>query len=56
MAPEAGPSSQRAGVQSIIAVPAILPRRDSPNEWIELEQLSECERFFEAILDWASAK
>jgi len=28
----------------------------TPNEWIELEQLSECERFFGAILDWASAK
>ena len=47
---------QRAGVQSIICGPGDIAQAHSPNEWIELEQLSECERFFEAILDWASAK
>ena len=47
---------QRAGVQSIICGPGDIAQAHTPNEWIELEQLSECERFFEAILDWASAK
>ena len=47
---------QRAGVQSIICGPGDIAQAHSPNEWIELEQLSECESFFEAILDWASAK
>ncbi len=47
---------QRAGVQSIICGPGDIAQAHTPNEWIELEQLSECERFFEAILGWASAK
>ena len=47
---------QRAGVESIICGPGDIAQAHSPNEWIELEQLSECERFFEAILGWASAK
>ena len=46
----------KAGVQSIICGPGDIAQAHTPNEWIELEQLSECERFFEAILDWASAK
>ena len=47
---------QRAGVESIICGPGDIAQAHSPNEWIELEQLRECERFFEAILGWASAK
>ena len=47
---------QRAGVESIICGPGDIAQAHSPNEWIELEQLRECEHFFEAILGWASAK
>jgi acetylornithine deacetylase len=43
-------------VESIICGPGDIAQAHSPNEWIELEQLRECERFFEAILGWASAK
>ncbi len=47
---------QRAGVQSIICGPGDIAQAHTPNEWIELDQLNECERFFTRILTWASAK
>ena len=45
---------QRAGVESVVCGPGDIAQAHSPNEWIELEQVRECERFFEAILRWAS--
>ena len=45
---------QRAGVESIVCGPGDIAQAHSPNEWVELEQLRDCERFFEAILGWAS--
>ena len=45
---------QRAGIESVVCGPGDIAQAHSANEWIELEQLRECERFFEAILRWAS--
>jgi acetylornithine deacetylase ArgE len=38
----------------VVCGPGDIAQAHSANEWIELEQLRECERFFEAILRWAS--
>lgn len=45
---------QRADIESVVCGPGDIAQAHSANEWIELEQLRECERFFEAILRWAS--
>ncbi len=45
---------QRAGIESVVCGPGDIAQAHSANEWIELEQVRECERFFEAILRWAS--
>ena len=45
---------QRADIESVVCGPGDIAQAHSANEWIELEQVRECERFFEAILRWAS--
>ena len=45
---------QRAGIESVVCGPGDIAQAHSANEWIELEQLRECERFFAAILRWVS--
>lgn len=45
---------ERAGIESIVCGPGDIAQAHTPNEWIELSQLAACERFFEAVLRWAS--
>ncbi|WP_346846037.1 acetylornithine deacetylase [uncultured Rothia sp.] len=50
-----GGQFQRAGIPTIVLGPGDIAQAHTANEWIELSQIEECERFMERVLEWAKA-
>jgi acetylornithine deacetylase len=48
---EAGLFNERAGIPSVICGPGSIDQAHKPNEFIELEQISLCEKFMERLMD-----
>ena len=46
---------QQAGMGAIVCGPGDIAQAHTANEWIELEQVRECERFMERVLEWVQA-
>lgn len=52
---EAGQFQLFGGVDGVVCGPGDIAQAHTPNEWIELAQIEECERFMLRLLDWARA-
>lgn len=50
---EAGQFQLFGGVDAVVCGPGDITQAHTPNEWIELAQIEECERFMLRLLDWA---
>lgn len=50
---EAGQFQLFGGVDAVVCGPGDIAQAHTPNEWIELAQIEECERFMLRLLDWA---
>ncbi|GAA1741360.1 acetylornithine deacetylase [Rothia terrae] len=48
-----GGQFQEAGVATIVCGPGDIAQAHTPNEWIELNQIEQCEQFMENLLCWA---
>jgi len=48
---EAGLFNERAGIPSVICGPGSIDQAHKPNEFIELDQISLCEKFMERLMD-----
>ena len=42
---------QGIGIDTAVCGPGDIAQAHTPNEWIEIEQLAACERFFDALLE-----
>lgn len=52
---EGGQFQQLGGVSTVICGPGDIAQAHTPDEWIEISQVQECERFMERVLDWISS-
>lgn len=52
---EAGQFALYGGVQAVVCGPGDIAQAHTPNEWIELAQVEDCERFMENVLAWATS-
>lgn len=50
---EAGQFQLFGGVDAVVCGPGDIAQAHTPNEWIELAQIEECEHFMLRLLDWA---
>ena len=46
---------QQAGIPSVICGPGSIEQAHKPNEWVTLEQVAQCERFIDAVIERVSA-
>ena len=51
---EGGQYQQIGGISTVVCGPGDIAQAHTPNEWIELSQVQECELFMQRVLDWAS--
>lgn len=49
-----GGQFQAAGIHTIVCGPGDIAQAHTADEWVSLEQIRECERFFERLLEWAA--
>lgn len=52
---EAGQFQLFGKVDAVICGPGDIAQAHTPNEWIELSQIEQCERFMENVLSWAQS-
>lgn len=48
-----GGQFQAAGIHTVVCGPGDIAQAHTADEWVALEQIRDCERFFEALLEWA---
>ncbi len=46
---------QQAGIATIVCGPGSIEQAHRPNEFIDLDQIAQCEKFIRRLLDWAAA-
>ncbi len=46
---------QRAGIDAIVCGPGDIAQAHGANEWVEISQIEECERFMQRVLAWAQS-
>lgn len=51
---EGGQFQQLGGVATVVCGPGDIAQAHTPNEWVEVAQIEECERFMERILQWST--
>lgn len=51
---EAGQFQLFGGVDAVVCGPGDIAQAHTPNEWIELNQIEQCERFMVALLEWST--
>ena len=49
-----GGQFQAAGIHTIVCGPGDIAQAHTADEWVSLEQIRECEWFFERLLEWAA--
>lgn len=50
---EGGQFQQLGKVATVVCGPGDIAQAHTPNEWVTIEQVEECERFMERVLQWA---
>lgn len=51
---EGGQYQQYGEVATVVCGPGDIAQAHTANEWVELTQIEECERFMQRVLDWAT--
>ena len=51
-----GGQYHQAGIPAVIIGPGDIAQAHTANEWVELTQIEECERFMERVLEWAKGE